>query len=76
MAHVTTYAHPLARDLAGQTAARPGFFRRLFRAMQEARMRQVEREIAIYLDRTGGRLTDDAERVIERRFLSAPSSHL
>jgi hypothetical protein len=38
--------------------------------MQEARLRQAEREIALYLERTGGKLTDSAEREIERRFLA------
>jgi hypothetical protein len=33
-------------------------------------MRQAEREIALYIDRTGGRLTDSVEREIERRFLA------
>jgi hypothetical protein len=50
--------------------ARPGLFRRFLRAMQEARLRQAEREIALYLERTGGKLTDSAEREIERRFLA------
>jgi hypothetical protein len=38
--------------------------------MQEARLRQAEREIALYLSRTGGKFTDESEREIERRFLS------
>jgi hypothetical protein len=48
----------------------PGFFARFFRAMHEARLRQAEREIALYLERTGGKLTDTTEREIERRFLA------
>jgi hypothetical protein len=35
-----------------------------------SRQRQAEREIALYLDRTGGKLTDTTEREIERRFLA------
>jgi hypothetical protein len=38
--------------------------------MQEARLRQAEREIALYLNRTGGKFTDEGEREIERRFLA------
>ena len=53
-----------------RTARKPGFLRRLVAAMQEARMRQAEREIALYLSRTGGKFTDEGEREIERRFLS------
>jgi hypothetical protein len=52
-----------------KTARKPGFLRRLVGAIQEARMRQAEREIALYLTRTGGKFTDEGEREIERRFL-------
>ena len=38
--------------------------------MQVSRQRQADREIAAYLRRTGGKLTDSAEREIERRFLA------
>lgn len=53
-----------------KTERKPGFLRRLVAAMQQARMRQAEREIALYLSRTGGKFTDEGEREIERRFLS------
>ena len=53
-----------------KTERKPGLLRRLIVAMQEARLRQAEREIALYLSRTGGRFTDESEREIERRFLS------
>jgi hypothetical protein len=46
--------------------------RRLFDAIEQANMRQAEREIARYLSRRGGKFTDEAEREIERRFLSNP----
>jgi hypothetical protein len=52
-----------------ETAQRPGFFTRVLNAMVEARQRHAEREIAQYLTLTGGKLTDDVERTIERRFL-------
>jgi hypothetical protein len=65
------------RDLAYTAAtpakARPGFFARLLASMQAARLRQAEREIAHYLADTGGKFTDESEREIERRFLSAPT---
>ena len=38
-----------------------------------ARMRQAEREIALYVSQSGGKFTDEAEREIERRFLSNSS---
>jgi hypothetical protein len=40
-------------------------------AMMVSRMRQAEREIAQYITLTGGKFTDEAEREIERRFLSS-----
>jgi hypothetical protein len=55
-----------------KAANKPGLFRRLVVAMQEARLRQAEREIALYLTRTGGKFTDEGEREIERRFLANP----
>jgi hypothetical protein len=50
--------------------ARQGFFKRFIRALYEARLRQAEREIALYIGRTGGRLTDTVEREIEQRYLA------
>jgi hypothetical protein len=54
-------------------ARKPSLFSRFFGAMMIARSRQAEREIARYLNRTGGKFTDEAEREIERRFLSNQS---
>jgi hypothetical protein len=48
--------------------ARPGFFRWLVDAILLSRQRQVEREIARYLN--NGKFTDEAEREIERRYFS------
>jgi hypothetical protein len=64
------------RDLALTPApARTGrsLWQRLVAAMMESRQRQVEREIAHYLAANGGKFTDEVEREIERRFLSAPA---
>ena len=49
---------------------RPRFFRRLFTAMTISRQLQADREIERYLRNT--KFTDEAEREIERRFLSTP----
>jgi hypothetical protein len=49
---------------------RPGFFRRFLTAMMVARQRQADREIERYLQNS--KFTDEAEREIERRFLSTP----
>ena len=42
--------------------------------MMASRQRQAEREIARYLRNHGGKFTDEAEREIERRFLSTFAS--
>lgn len=61
------------RDLIAGTRPRTRFkfFRRLADAMMLARQRQAEREIARYLNNT--KFTDEAEREIERLFLSTPT---
>ena len=56
-----------------KTAAKRGVFARLLDALMASRMRQAEREISQYITLTGGKFTDDAEREIERRFLSSSS---
>lgn len=56
-------------------APRKNFLARLFVAMQEARLRAAEKEIARYLQFSGG-ITDSTEREIERRFLSNPRTFL
>lgn len=50
-----------------------GWLRQLFDAMTETRLRQAEREVARYLVETGGKFTDEAEREIERRFMTNQS---
>lgn len=50
-------------------AAKPGFLGRLVKSLQEARMRQAEREIARFIEVRGGRLTDTLERQIEHHFV-------
>jgi hypothetical protein len=62
-----------APDFIAETPARarPGFFRWFFEAMMHSRQRQADREIAHFLN--NGKFTDEAEREIERRFLSTPS---
>jgi hypothetical protein len=43
-------------------ASKPGILRRIIQAMFEWRQAQADREIARFLARSGGRLTDDIER--------------
>lgn len=60
------------RILQSSRRAHRGFWRRVLEAMAASRKRQADHEIASYLA-GAGRLTDQAEREIERRFLSNPA---
>ena len=61
------------RDLFAEPPGRVrhGIFRRFLDVMMQSRQRQTEREIARYLQNT--KFTDEAEREIERLFLSTPT---
>lgn len=54
-----------------KTTRKRGFVARLLDTLMAARMRQAERDVARYIAETGGKFTDEAEREIERRFLSS-----
>jgi hypothetical protein len=70
--HTAVAPHDLAFTPApaAKRASGPGIFSRIYATIAAARMRQAEREIARYLYGNGGKFTDEAEREIERRFLS------
>lgn len=73
MAYTSSALAP--RDLAlaqPNVRAQRSLFSRLIDAMILSRQQQAEREIARYLMGSGGKFTDEAEREIERRFLSGP----
>ena len=55
---------------SGNSDHKPGLLRRIVRAMVESRQRQTDREIARFLARSGGRLTDDMERRLTQYLLS------
>lgn len=57
-------------DRGGVAASRPGLLRRIYDAVFESRQKQAERMIAAYLERTGGRFTDDIERRLTDRLIS------
>jgi hypothetical protein len=52
-------------------AKKPAFFARLLRAQIEARQRHADRLVEQYLVIHGDKLTDDAERQIERLLFKA-----
>ena len=74
MAYTTTAIDTRELNYAAPAKARTlpkrGLFGRMLDAMMTVRMRQAERDVARYLANTGGKFTDEAEREIERRFLS------
>ena len=61
----TRYA-PTARN-----SAHRGILRRMFDAMFETRQRKADREIAAYIERSGGHLTDSVERELMERVSRA-----
>ena len=70
---------PLAlamQDLALPQSGTPKYkclFTRFLAAMAVSRQRDAEREISRYVASSGNKFTDETEREIERRFLSAPA---
>jgi len=71
MATIRTAVDP--RDFPETKSTGRGWVARAFAALTAARLRQAEREVARYLANNGGKFTDEAEREIERRFLSQQS---
>jgi hypothetical protein len=63
---------PAAEGRAGApaAAAKPGFLARLTAAAAASRQRRAERVIAGFIQRRGGRMTDELEREIGNRFTS------
>jgi hypothetical protein len=66
---------PTLRDEAATTWSNPvagtvGVLRRIFDAIIEPRQKQADRDIARFLARSGGRLTDNMEREMTRRLLT------
>jgi dephospho-CoA kinase len=52
-----------------RTGKRTGFFSRVVEALAASNRRRAEREIARFIVRNGGKITDDLEREIERTGL-------
>ena len=52
-------------------ASKPGMLRRIFGAIFETRQEQIEREVARFVARSGGRITDDIERQIMQHFFAS-----
>lgn len=56
------------RPETAANAEEPGLLRRLADAVMRARQKQVDRELAQYVQRSGGRLTDDIERQMMKQL--------
>ncbi len=59
-----------ASDRRGVDARRPGLLRRIYDAVIDSREKQAERVVIDYLERSGGRFTDDIERRLTQRLVS------
>jgi hypothetical protein len=59
---------PSTASAPASAGRKPGLWRRILDAMIESRRRQVDREIARYVERSGVAFTDTVEREIERRW--------
>jgi hypothetical protein len=51
-----------------ETKSKAGFWSRIAEAMTKSRQKSAEREIARFIELSGGQLTDNVEREISRRF--------
>ena len=71
-----TYSRSHLADAADVTAKpeHKGFWRRVYEGLLASRQRRADREIAAYIDRHGGLLTDDMERQIMQRLAGAGRS--
>jgi hypothetical protein len=67
---VPCHENPPADGARRVTRRRPGLLRRIYDAVLVSRERQAEREIAAYLESTGGRFTDSIERRLTDRLIS------
>ena len=64
----TTTNDALIPATAKAKPARKPFWRAVFDSIAASRERRAEREIAAYIERHGGQLTDDVEREIMRHL--------
>ena len=68
-AHVSPSSYlPGAASAAAAEQPRPGLLSRLLQAVMTSRRIRAEAEVARFIEERGGRITDDLEREISRRF--------
>jgi hypothetical protein len=54
---------------------RRGWLRRIYDSLLESRQKQAERFVVAYLERSGGRFTDDIERRLTEQLSSGGGFH-
>ena len=59
-----------ASTRSNAVANKAGVLRRIFDAIFESRQKQADRDMARFLARSGGRLTDEMEREMTQRLLT------
>ena len=67
---VPCFRDTIATNGSNSVANMVGVLRRIFDALIETRQKQADRDIARFLARSGGRLTDNMEREMTRRLLT------
>jgi hypothetical protein len=60
--HFIPYCPDKAFPKSNAITKKPGVLRRIFDAIVDARQKQADQKIALWLGRSGGRITDDIER--------------
>ena len=68
MSTLTYSGSQAAEAVTAERAERKGFWRRVYEGIMASQRRRADREIARYIERHGGLLTDDMERQIMRRL--------
>ena len=74
MAFASTAPRTFAFTALPRVSVKFSPWRMLRNALSEARMVQTDRDIELYLESTGGKLTDESEREIMRRLLNNGSA--
>ncbi|MBI2714875.1 MAG: hypothetical protein HYX37_10530 [Rhizobiales bacterium] len=73
MAFASTAPRTFSFTALPKFSAKFSLWRLLRDTLSEARRHQADYEVARYLESTGGKFTDEAEREIERRLMSNSS---
>ena len=68
MAKDIAFDHEPSSVAATENSKRGGIFQRFIEAVRDSRRRAMEKEVERFIHRNGGRLTDELEREISRRF--------